>query len=100
MIRSEDGRLVGYASTRRNGTDSDLYVIDPRDPKSDRLVARVKGGGWGIADFLPGSREAIVADSQSISKVNLYVLDLQSGAMRPMATTADGSPTPGWSRRR
>ena len=81
---SKDGRLVGYSSTRRNGTDSDLYVIDPRDPRSDRLVAQVKGGGWGIAAFMPGGREAIVADSQSITKVNLYRLDLQSGAMRPI----------------
>ena len=81
---SKDEQLVGYASTRRNGADSDLYVIDPRDPKSDRLVAQVKGGGWNIADFLPGGREAIVADSQSISKVNLYRLDLQSGQLRPI----------------
>ena len=79
---SKDGRLAGYASTRRNGADSDLYVVDPRDPKSDRLVAQVKGGGWNIAAFMPNGREAIVADSQSISKVNLYRLDLQSGAMR------------------
>ena len=79
---SKDGRLAGYASTRRNGADSDLYVIDPRDPKSDRLVAQVKGGGWNIAAFMPDGREAIVADSQSISKTNLYVMDLQSGAMR------------------
>jgi dipeptidyl aminopeptidase/acylaminoacyl peptidase len=81
---SKDGRLVGYSSTRRNGADSDLYVVDPRDPSSDRLVAQVKGGGWGIAAFMPNGREAVVADSQSISKVNLYVLDLRSGAMRPI----------------
>ncbi len=81
---SKDGQLVGYSSTRRNGADSDLYVINPRDPRSDRLVAQVKGGGWGIADFMPDGREAIVADSQSITKVNLYRLDLQTGAMRPI----------------
>jgi dipeptidyl aminopeptidase/acylaminoacyl peptidase len=81
---SKDGRLVGYSSTRRNGTDSDLYVIDPRDPKSDRLVAQVNGGGWGIADFLPAGREAIVANSRSISKTNLFLLDLQTGTMRPI----------------
>ncbi|MGH6658218.1 MAG: TolB family protein, partial [Sphingomicrobium sp.] len=40
---SKDGRLAGYSSTRRNGSDSDLYVIDPRNPASDRRVAEVKG---------------------------------------------------------
>ena len=51
---SKDGRLVGYSSTRRNGADSDLYVVDPRDPMSNRMVAQVRGGGWGIAAG-PGS---------------------------------------------
>jgi hypothetical protein len=32
----QEGRLVGYSSTRRNGTDSDLYVVDPRDPATFR----------------------------------------------------------------
>ena len=36
-----------------NGTDTDLYVVDPRDPSTDRLVAQVSGGGWNIVDFAP-----------------------------------------------
>ena len=28
-----EGRRVGYASTRRNGADTDLYLMDPRDPR-------------------------------------------------------------------
>jgi len=55
---SPDGSLIGYSSTRRNGTDSDLYVMDPRDPKSDRMVAQVKGGGWALEDFAPDGRTA------------------------------------------
>jgi dipeptidyl aminopeptidase/acylaminoacyl peptidase len=39
---SKDGRLIAYSSTRRNGTDTDLYVMDPRDPKTDRMVAQVR----------------------------------------------------------
>ena len=37
--RSRDGELVGYSSTRRNGKDTDLHVMNPRDPKTDRMVA-------------------------------------------------------------
>ncbi|WBH15215.1 S9 family peptidase [Sphingomonas radiodurans] len=81
---SHDGRLVGYTSTRRNGTDSDLYVVDPRDPKSDRLVAQVKGGGWAIADFAPDGRSAVVGEYLSVQKSNLYMLDLASGALTPL----------------
>lgn len=68
---SSDGKLLGYSSTRRNGADSDLYVIDPRDPASNRLVLQVKGGGWGIADFAPGNAAAVVGNYQSVQKSDL-----------------------------
>ncbi|WP_085808349.1 prolyl oligopeptidase family serine peptidase [Sphingomonas sp. TZW2008] len=81
---SHDGRLVGYSSTRRNGADSDLYVVDPRDPKTDRLVAQVKGGGWGIADFAPDGRTAVVGEYLSVQKSNLHTLDLATGRLTPL----------------
>jgi len=76
---SHDGSLLGYSSTRRNGTDSDLYVVDPRNPSSDRLVAQVQGGGWGIADFTPDNRRAVVVEYKQITKSNLYMLDVAGG---------------------
>ncbi|UVO51315.1 prolyl oligopeptidase family serine peptidase [Sphingomonas sp. SUN019] len=85
---SKDGKLVGYSSTRRNGTDSDLYVVDPRNPKTDRLVAQVKGGGWGIADFAPDGKRAVVAQYLSVQKSVLYYLDLASGKMTPITDPA------------
>ena len=64
---SRDGQLVGFSSTRRTGADSDLYVMDPRDPASSRMVAQVKGGGWGIAGFAPDKASAYVAkDRKSV----------------------------------
>jgi len=81
---SHDGRWIGYSSTRRNGADSDLYVIDPRNPASDRRVAEVHGGGWNISDFSPDGRRAVVVDYISVTKVNLFLLDLASGRMTPI----------------
>ncbi len=81
---NQDGSLIGYSSTRRNGTDTDLYVMDPRDPKSNRMVAQVKGGGWGIADFLPDGKTAIVGNYVSVTKTNMFTLDLASGTMTPI----------------
>ena len=78
---SHDGRWLAYTSTRRNGTDNDIYVIDPRDPKSDRLVAQVKGGGWSLADFAPDGKSAVAVEYVSVTKSNLWALDLTSGKM-------------------
>ena len=81
---SKDGRLLAYSSTRRNGTDSDLYVVDPRNPATNRMVAQVKGGGWGIADFAPDGRRAAVVNYQSITNSDPYLLDLTTGALTPI----------------
>jgi dipeptidyl aminopeptidase/acylaminoacyl peptidase len=81
---SHDGRLLGYSSTRRNGTDTDLYVVDPRNPASNRMVAEVKGGGWAIADFAPGNTRAVVAEYKSVTNTDPYLLDLASGRMTPI----------------
>ncbi|MET0660076.1 MAG: prolyl oligopeptidase family serine peptidase [Steroidobacteraceae bacterium] len=81
---AQDGSLIAYSSTRRNGTDSDLYVMDPRDPKTDRRVAEVKGGGWSINAFTPDRSRAAVLEYISITKSNLYLLELASGALKPI----------------
>ena len=81
---SNDGALVGFSSTRRNGVDSDLYVMDPRDSGSVRMVHESKGGGWAITSFSPDKTIAYVADYNSVQDVDLYRLDLATGAMTPI----------------
>jgi dipeptidyl aminopeptidase/acylaminoacyl peptidase len=81
---SHDGRWLAYTSTRRNGTDNDLYVVDPRDPKTNRLLAEVKGGGWALLDFAPDGRSAVVANYLSVSKTDLYRIDIATGRMSPI----------------
>ena len=81
---SQDGELVGYSSTRRNGTDSDLYVMNPRDPSTNKMVAQVQGGGWAISDFAPDKKTAIVSQYRSVTNVDMSSLDLASGQMTPI----------------
>ncbi|GLR48229.1 S9 family peptidase [Sphingomonas astaxanthinifaciens] len=81
---SKDGKLLGYSSTRRNGTDTDLYVVDPRNPASDRRVAEVKGGGWSIAAFAPGNARALVLNYQQVTNSDPYLLDVASGRLTPI----------------
>ena len=81
---SLDGKLVGFSSTERNGTDNDLYVMDPREPRSKRRVAEVTGGGWGIAAIAPDNRTAIAGEYRSVTDTKLYRLDLASGQLSPI----------------
>jgi dipeptidyl aminopeptidase/acylaminoacyl peptidase len=81
---SHDGELIGYSSTRRNGTDTDLYVMNPRDPKTDRQVAERSGGGWSFQDFSRDKSQGLVLEYVSVTKSNLWLVDLASGALRPI----------------
>lgn len=81
---SADGKWLAFSSTRRNGSDNDLYVMDPRNPASARMVAQVSGGGWGIVDFAPDNQSVVVGNYVSVEKTDLYALDLASGKMTPI----------------
>ena len=81
---SHDGQWIAYSSTRRNGIDSDLYVVNPRDPATNCLVVQVKGGGWSIDGFAPDGKGAVVRQYISIQKSNLWWLDLASGKPTPI----------------
>jgi dipeptidyl aminopeptidase/acylaminoacyl peptidase len=74
------------ATPRRDATapDTDLYVVNPRDAKTDRRVAECKGGGWNFADFSPDGAHAAVVEYVSITDSKLWLLDVASGAMTPI----------------
>ena len=38
---ARSGGALAYTSTRRNGRDNDLYVMNPAEPDGNRLVAQV-----------------------------------------------------------
>ena len=81
---SPDGRLIGYSSSRRNGVASDLYVVDPRDPATDRRVLEVESGGWAVLDFMPDGRRLLVMHYLAASSSVLYLVDIESGQITPI----------------
>lgn len=81
---SKDGSLIAYTSTRRNGRDSDIYVMDPRNPASNRMVAEVQGGGWAFLDFAPDKSWGLVGKYTSVQKSDFFRLDLATGTMTPI----------------
>ncbi|MDQ6622136.1 MAG: prolyl oligopeptidase family serine peptidase, partial [Verrucomicrobiota bacterium] len=81
---STKGDRVAYTSTRRNGADTDLYVQNPRDPKSDMLVAEVKGGGWEVADWSPDDGQLLVIEYVSINESYLWLFDVANGARKEL----------------
>ena len=76
-----EGQRLAYTSTRRNGTDNDIYLIDPRVPGSDRMIAQVAGNGWGVTGFAPGGKQALVEHSRSVEQTELFAMETATGTM-------------------
>lgn len=77
---SRDGELLAYTSTRRNGRDADVYVMNPAHPESNRLVAELSGGGWAPTDWSPDKSKLPLLEYLSINHSRLYLLDARTGA--------------------
>jgi dipeptidyl aminopeptidase/acylaminoacyl peptidase len=70
---------VAYTSTRRTGKDTDIWTMDPRDPKSDHMLMQLEGGGWGALDWSPDTRKLLVANEVSANETYIYLVDGATG---------------------
>jgi dipeptidyl aminopeptidase/acylaminoacyl peptidase len=87
---SDDGRWLAYASTLRNGRDTDIYVMNPDDAKGKRMLLEVEGGGWFPAAWSPDGQKLVVEDRRSVHDSSLYLVDLADGS-KQLLTPAEGS---------
>lgn len=77
---SHQGDRMAFGSTRRNGADRDIYVVDPKDPASTRRVLEVRGGGWTPLAWSPDDRKLAVRESLSVNESYLWIVDVATGA--------------------
>ncbi|MEP6742874.1 MAG: DPP IV N-terminal domain-containing protein, partial [bacterium] len=76
---SNAGDRFIYSSTRRNGRDSDQYIINPLDPKSDRMLLLLESGGWNVGDWSPDDKKAVLLEYVSANESYLWILDVATG---------------------
>jgi len=76
---SSGGDQIAYMSTRRTGQDTDLWVMNPADPKSDRLLTPLSGGGWEPLDWSPDDKKILLGEEISINESYLWLVDTATG---------------------
>ncbi|MGI8582782.1 MAG: S9 family peptidase [Chitinophagaceae bacterium] len=79
MVWSNNGKWIAYGSTRRNGADRDIYIMDPKNPSSDKLVLQNTGGGWGILDWSADDKKLLIGEYISANESHYWLLDIASG---------------------
>jgi dipeptidyl aminopeptidase/acylaminoacyl peptidase len=87
-IWSESGGRVAWSSTRRNGRDTDIWVMDPDRPAEARMLLECRGGGWGVSDWSADEKTLLVGEYVSINEAGLHLLDVESGKLRPLTPKA------------
>ncbi len=79
IIWNHKGDLIAYNSTKRNGQDRDIFIMNPLDPASDRKILENAGGGWGAVDWSPNDSKLLVEEGISVNESRLYLVDVSTG---------------------
>jgi dipeptidyl aminopeptidase/acylaminoacyl peptidase len=86
------GGLIAFSSTRRNGRDRDICVMDPLEPGSFRPIAEVDGS-WDALDWSPDDRHVLALQLIAGSaETRLWRIDVASGE-RTLVTPKSGPPS-------
>jgi dipeptidyl aminopeptidase/acylaminoacyl peptidase len=85
-VWSNAGDLFTYGSTRRHGKDVDLWAMNPADPKSNRMLVQLEGGGWTPIAFSPDDRKLLIGEYISANEKYLWLVDMKSGSKSPFLT--------------
>jgi dipeptidyl aminopeptidase/acylaminoacyl peptidase len=75
------GKRIAYMSNRRNGKDSDLYLVEPARPETNRLLAQLEGGFWSPLSWTPDDHGILLQQRTSESEGALWIADAATGAM-------------------
>src|SRR3989449_41615 len=87
---SHAGDRYAYMSTRRDGRDLDLWVINPAEPRRDRMVAQLEGGGHAPVDWSPDDRTILLGQGVSVNDSYVWLVDVTTGEKTLLAPPAGG----------
>lgn len=82
--------LIAYDSTRRDGKNRDIWIVNPADPKTSRLVAEMQGT-WNVLDWSPDDKELLVREIVSPTEHYLWRVSVANGEKKPF-TQRGGKP--------
>jgi dipeptidyl aminopeptidase/acylaminoacyl peptidase len=83
--------LIAYSSTRRNGKDRDLCIMNPLEEGSERALGEFDGG-WDVLDWSADDRELLAQESIAGSpETRLWRIAIDSGRRR-LVTPETGQP--------
>jgi dipeptidyl aminopeptidase/acylaminoacyl peptidase len=79
IVWNNKGTQIAYTSTSRNGSDRDIYVMNPKDTSSNKLLLQLEGGGWSVLDWSPDDKQFLVQEYISANESHFWLADAATG---------------------
>jgi len=80
---------IAYLSTRRNGADRDVWLMDPLDQATDRLLVTLSGGGWSALDWSPDDAQILLGEYLSVTRSHLWMVDVATATKTKLNDDAE-----------
>jgi dipeptidyl aminopeptidase/acylaminoacyl peptidase len=80
---SHKGDVFAFSSNRRNGKDTDVWIMNPDSPGEARGITRNEGS-WYASEWSPDDARLVVMRYVSANDSRPYILTLASGEMTPL----------------
>ena len=78
-VWSHDGKWIAFASTARDGQNADIWIEDPHNPASARILLETSDPGWEIGDWSADGKQMLLTLFRSEVVSEVYLLDVASG---------------------
>jgi hypothetical protein len=82
FVWSRSGEQVVYSYTPPNGTGVSLAIINPFDPKSNRVIVQSTGSYIKAYDWSPDDRQIVFCEFYSNVASKLWLIDVRTGEKR------------------
>lgn len=92
-IWSRDGKNIAFASTARDGQNSDIWMEDPHNPSSARILLQTNEPGWEISDWSTDAKQMLLTLEHSAVVSEVFLLDVATGQKQKLGPE---SPDAGW----
>ena len=77
-VWSNRSGLIAYESTRRDGRNRDIYVMNPEQPDGERMVVELEGS-WAVLAWAPDDSEILAFETVSSGFGYLWRIEVATG---------------------
>ncbi|MEM9533606.1 MAG: alpha/beta fold hydrolase [Pseudomonadota bacterium] len=94
VLWDESGERLAFQSTRRNGSSNDVWMMEPDDPASAKVVLESPDGSWwGPSAFSPDGEQLLVQQYISVNDSRLHLVNLDTGESEVVAAGSASEPS-------